>query len=118
MQNLLLTMMLTILFAGSCYAEVLYIKSTSLGTAGSSGEMNPFGDLQNAIDQAQDGDTLIIEPGVYSAKAQVYHEELCGNCQEHRTLVIASRGFLIEGKALTIVGSGVKETTLITNAGY
>lgn len=104
--------------AGPAYANVIYVLSSGPGGAGSGSELGPYGDLQNAIDRAQDGDTLIILPGVYSAKAQGFNEELCGNCQEHKTAVTASRGFVIEGKALTIVGSGVKETTLITNAGY
>jgi len=118
MHGKILITIFIILIAGAAYANVLYIEGSWLGVEGSGSEFDPYGDLQNAIDRAQDGDTLIVRPGVYSAKAQVYHEELCGNCQEHKTPVAASRGLLIEGKTLTILGSGAKETTLITNAGY
>ncbi len=116
-KNLLATIF-TILMASQSHAGVLYIQRSVPGGEGSGSELDPYGDLQKAIDLAADGDTLLILSGTYSAKAQIFNEELCGNCQEHKTAVAASRGFLIEGKALTILGSGVKETTLITNAGY
>ncbi|HEX7343724.1 MAG TPA: right-handed parallel beta-helix repeat-containing protein [bacterium] len=118
MRKDILATIFTILFASQSNAAVLYIQGLGPGAKGSGSEFGPDGDLQTAIDRAHDGDTLIIMPGIYSANAQTFSEELCGNCQEHKTPVTASRGFLIEGKALTIVGSGAKETTLITNAGY
>jgi hypothetical protein len=118
MPKIILVTLFAILIAGLSHANVLFVESTWLGIEGSGSGFDPYGDLQNAIDRAQDGDMLILRPGVYSAKAQIYKEELCGNCQEHRTTVVASRGFIIAEKALTIIGSGAKETTLITNAGY
>jgi hypothetical protein len=79
---------------------------------------NPFGDVQRTFDKAQDGDTILIAPGTYEATAASYIEDLCGNCEEHKTRVEASRGFLIKDKALTIIGSGKDSTILVTNAGY
>ncbi len=79
---------------------------------------NPYGDLQTAIDAAGDGDTIVILPGTYSASPVSFVEPLCGNCEEHATDVAATRGFLVEGKALRLVGSGPGETILVTNAGY
>lgn len=107
-----------ILLAAAAQARVIYVESSWLGIEGSGSEFDPYGDLQHAIDQASDGDTLMVMAGIYSAKANAFDEELCGNCQEHKTRVSASRGFLVQGKALSIVGSGAQETTLITNAGY
>ena len=79
---------------------------------------DPFRDLQNAFDQAKDGDTILILPGTYEEKPETYVEDLCGNCQEHKTKVTATRGFLIKNKGLNIIGNGKDNTVLVTNAGY
>jgi hypothetical protein len=75
-------------------------------------------DLQAVIDRAASGDTILIGPGVFRAKPVPFLEDLCGNCQDHRTQVEASVGFLVAGKALTIVGAGAERTVLETSAGY
>jgi hypothetical protein len=95
------------------YVDVLEDKITGNGT-----KEEPFRDLQCAFDQAKDGDTIFILPGTYEAKPEEYIEELCGNCQEHKTKVNATRGFLIQNKGLSLIGSGKERTILITNAGY
>jgi len=79
---------------------------------------NIYPDIQVAINKAQDGDTIVIGAGTYSANATLFIENLCGNCQDHRSKVQASRGFLIENKALTIIGSWRDSTILVTGAGY
>jgi hypothetical protein len=79
---------------------------------------NPFRNLQVALDRATQGDTVIIKPGRYVSNSYAYPESLCGNCENHKTLVNASRGFLIADKGLTVIGSGVDSTILVTNAGY
>lgn len=84
----------------------------------SSIKINFYEDLQTAIDNAVDGDTIRIGPGLFESKTYPFAETLCGNCQTHITKVNASRGFLIEDKDLVIIGSGVDSTTFITNAGY
>jgi hypothetical protein len=95
------------------YVDDLKDKKIGEGT-----KENPFRELQYALDYARDGDTIYIFPGTYEAKSEEYIEELCGNCQEHKTRVNATRGFLIQGKGLNIIGSGKDKTTLVTNAGY
>jgi len=65
-----------------------------------------LGDLQHAIDQAQNGDTLLLSPGVYSARPTPSPKISAGNCQAHRTTVNASHGFIIKDKALRLVGAG------------
>ena len=80
----------------------------------------PLRDLQDALNRARDGDTVRIAAGTYRAAAEPYVEELCGNCAEHRTRVEASRGFLIQGKGLLLIGAGADAngTRLVTGAGY
>jgi hypothetical protein len=95
------------------YVNDLKDKITGNGT-----KEEPFGNLQHAFDQAEDGDTIFILPGTYEATPKGYIEELCGNCQEHQTKVNATRGFLIQNKGLYLIGSGKDITILITNAGY
>lgn len=97
---------------------VWYVDDLGDGKIGSGMMESPFRDLQTAIDSAQDGDQIIILPGSYEASPAPYMEELCGNCQEHRTQVNATRGFLIREKAIHLVGSGPEQTILMTNAGY
>lgn len=77
-----------------------------------------YNDLQTAIDNAVDGDTIRIGPGIFESKTHPFAETLCGNCENHITKVNASRGFLIKDKSLIIIGSGADSTTLVTNAGY
>jgi len=76
------------------------------------------GDLQQAIEQAADGDTLYIRPGRYAAVPDTFTETLCGNCENHQTPVKASRGFYVHDKALYLVGLSRDSVILITNAGY
>ncbi len=99
-------------------AETWYVDDLGDGKVGSGSEKDPFRDLQHAIDFAKDKDKILIMPGTYEAHPDSYNEDLCGNCETHKTYVKASRGFLIKDKALELVGSGVDETTLITKAGY
>jgi hypothetical protein len=106
------------LLLGNARGRTIFVEGSWLGVAGTGTAYDPYGDLQRAIDEARDSDTLIVKAGVYPAKPQPYTEELCGNCQDHRTTVNASRGFLIEGKVLIIRGEDAARTTLITNAGY
>jgi parallel beta-helix repeat protein len=78
----------------------------------------PYANLQSAIDNAADGDTLHIRPGRYSAEPDTFTEALCGNCENHQTEVKASRGFYIHDKALSLVGLERDSVVLVTNAGY
>jgi poly-gamma-glutamate capsule biosynthesis protein CapA/YwtB (metallophosphatase superfamily) len=99
-------------------AGTLYVDDLGDGRQGSGSAADPFRDLQTAIDAATEWDRILIMPGRYEAHPDSYPEELCGNCQEHRTEVKATRGFLIKGKALELVGSGTDSTILVTKAGY
>lgn len=95
------------------HVAILSPESTSVTT-----NKNTYPDLQTAIYKAANNDTIFIGPGTFNANATLFIENLCGNCQDHQTKVQASRGFLIEGKALVILGSGQDSTSLITGAGY
>lgn len=99
-------------------AETVFVDDLGDGKLGAGSEIDPFRDLQAAIDSASDGDRILLMPGTYEAHPDSHPEQLCGNCEEHRTDVQATRGFLIKGKALEIVGSGIDSTILVTKAGY
>jgi hypothetical protein len=75
-------------------------------------------DLEDAIDSAMQGDTLLIEKGIYEASAKAFRESICGNCVNPLTEVHATVGFHIQGKPLTLVGRDRDSTILVTNAGY
>jgi poly-gamma-glutamate synthesis protein (capsule biosynthesis protein) len=105
-------------FSSITQAETWCVNDSGGHRLGSGSEADPFRDLQAAIDSAADGDRILLMPGTYEAHPDSYSEALCGNCEQHRTDVRATRGFLIKGKALEIVGSGMDSTILVTKAGY
>jgi hypothetical protein len=98
--------------------NIWWVDDLGDGKIGTGRVGDPFRDLQAAIDLAKDGDQIMILPGEYQASPAEYIEELCGNCEKHKTQVNATRGFLIQEKAIHLIGSGPQETVLITNAGY
>ncbi len=75
-------------------------------------------DLQAVINHASDGDTLRLGAKTFEARPTQFVEPLCGNCTETVTDVAASYGFIIKDKGLVVVGQGVDQTKLVTNAGY
>ncbi len=105
-------------FVATVEGETWYVDDLGDDKIGSGSEVDPFRDLQYAIDVAKDGDRILLLPGTYEAHPDSYPEDLCGNCQAHKTYVKASRGFWIKDKALELVGSGEDSTILITKAGY
>jgi hypothetical protein len=115
---ILLLILILLGFFTTVEAETWYVDDLRDGRVGSGSKDDPFRDLQIAIDFAKDGDEILIMPGTYEAHPDSYPEELCGNCEKHKTHVKASRGFLIKDKALELVGSGMDETVLVTKAGY
>jgi len=118
MQKTGLIALILLSLGSTAVARVIHVEASWLGVTGTGSQFDPYSDLQQAIDQAGDGDTLIVAPGYYSARPEPYPENLAGNTEQHRTTVNASRGFLVKDKALTIRGSGPDRTTLMTNAGY
>ncbi len=110
--------LLLLLVAQVALPATKYVSPRSDSLPGSGTSANPFGDLQQAIEQAKDGDVLKLAPGEYLSTPAPFIEELCGNCAEHKTDVQATRGFIIEGKTLHIQGAGADTTTLCTDAGY
>ncbi len=74
--------------------------------------------LQTAIDISIAGDTIKIGEGEFRALSELYNDDRCGNCNEQNIPVTATRGFIIEGKSLVIIGVNPFQTKLITNAGY
>ncbi|MFH1864980.1 MAG: right-handed parallel beta-helix repeat-containing protein [Candidatus Eisenbacteria bacterium] len=107
-----------LLVAAPSPGAMSFVESLEDGAVGAGTMEDPYRDLQTAIDLASDGDVLHILPGTYHADPTGLTEELCGNCEDHRTTVQASIGFVVRGKALHLVGSGPAETVLKTDAGY
>jgi len=106
------------LLATELVGAAIYVDDIPNGGRGDGTMGNAYRDLQMAINAAGDGDTLLLAPGFYVSQRYSFREKLCGNCQDHKTDVDASRGFLIENKGLVIKGSGCDSTVLVTNAGY
>lgn len=75
-------------------------------------------DLQSLIDNAENGETIILKAGIYEAASTEYTDELCGNCLDHQTVVHGTKGFVIKDKTLHIRGEDKENVILKTNAGY
>jgi len=75
-------------------------------------------DLQAVTDYAKDGDTLVLTAKTFEAKPTRFTENLCGNCQDPRTDVQASYGFIVKDKSLVIIGQDRSACHLVTGAGY
>jgi hypothetical protein len=99
-------------------ALTLFLMLLLAAFAASAATQHVSANLQAALDKAQSGDTLIVTAGRYEAEPQEFVEQTCGNCQKHQTVVHASRGFLIHGKQLRILGDPSGGTVLVTKAGY
>jgi hypothetical protein len=80
----------------------------------------PYSDLQLAIDEAPDGATLYLHKGTYIATPQPYADPGCGNCDDNSFYfgAEATRGFLVQGKSLHLLGAGHEKSVLVTKAGY
>lgn len=74
--------------------------------------------LQEAIWSCPDGDTILLEAGLYYAAPQPFVDSLCGNCPDQKTTAAASTGLVIKKKSLTLVGRGKDSTILVTGGGY
>ena len=75
-------------------------------------------DLQAVIGYAGDGDTLLLGEKTFEAVPTLLVDPLCGNCEDARTEVAASVGFVVRDKALVIVGKDRERSRLVTGAGY
>lgn len=100
--------------------RTLFVDDLADGQTGSGTEADPFRDLQAAIDEARDGDTILVMPGRFVAEAGDYTDPTCGNCgdADFRAGIPATVGFVVSGKGVHIVGSGRDESVLETGAGY
>jgi parallel beta-helix repeat protein len=115
---------LLLAFVASCAKRiehgqtVIFVSDLRDGRIGSGTQYDPYRSLEAAIDSASDGALIQLSPGVYEAEPDEYIEAECGNCEEHLTNVVATAGFHIRDKALTIRGVNQDSCILVTNAGY
>lgn len=75
-------------------------------------------DLQQAIDQSANGDTLVLGAGDFEANRQSFDDPLCGNCLNPRTTVLASYGIIVKDKSLMLIGADREKSRIVTNGGY
>ena len=101
-------------------ASAIHVDDLNDGKKGSGTSKDPYRDLQVALTEAPTGATLLIHAGTYSAKAVAFNDPTCGNCSDadFKKGAVATRGFLVSGKGLHLVGEGPQKTILKTNAGY
>lgn len=74
--------------------------------------------LQRAVDAAREGGTIRLEPTRYRFQPVPYADSTCANCERPDSLIRATRGLLVRGKNVRVVGAGPGRTILETHAGY
>ena len=68
-------------------------------------------DLQQLIDDAEDGATVTIPEGTFTIEATVLSAVPCLNCEDDKPLT-TTRGLLVSGKAVHLIGRGADRTRL------
>jgi Right handed beta helix region len=124
--QLFLLSILSIIFLISGCAEtvddvgrkVVFVDAASVIDDSDGTSYAPYKSLGIAITNAQSGDEIFLYPGIYKADPSEYVDSLCGNCQDHQTLVFASVGYHIYNKNLYIRGKHKDSVVIVTNAGY
>ena len=98
----------------------LYVDDIDDGAVGSGTISDPYRGLQDALDAAQDGSTVIVQEGRYEAEVRDMVDPTCGNCDDasFRSDIAATVGFLVSGKAVHLLGEDRQGTVLDTGAGY
>jgi len=74
-------------------------------------------DLQQLIDDAEDGATVTIPEGTFTIEATVLSAVPCLNCEDDKPLT-TTRGLLVSGKAVHLIGRGADRTRLRITASY
>lgn len=77
-----------------------------------------IGSLQKTIDLIQGPARVMLLPGHYDLLPIAYTEHLCGNCENHDTPVSATRGLLVSGERIEIIGASAESVFVHTNSGY
>jgi hypothetical protein len=106
------------LYSSAAFAAHFFVDDLNDGVRGTGTQPDPYRNLQDAIDEATDGSTIIVLPGRYEAVPQAMTEAIGGNTQKPATEVKFMAGFVISGKSLDIIGASPGDTVLVTNAGY
>lgn len=75
-------------------------------------------DLQDTIDLAQDGDTIIITNFTHLGRGDEYIDNTCGNCEEENANISTTKGLIIKDKKLTLIGQSRDNAVIHTNGGY
>ena len=75
-------------------------------------------DLQNIVERHRGPVRIRIGPGFYDLSPHEYLDPTCANCEQPATEVQATRGLLVRGEGIEIVGDSAEEVVIRTHAGY
>jgi len=75
-------------------------------------------DLDALFATLPEGSVVQFTPGRYELLPKPYLEDLCGNCPEESTQVVATVGLRITGRGIWLLGPIDGEAVIVTNAGY
>ncbi len=74
--------------------------------------------LQDAVEGLEGPARIALRPGHYYLTPVAFEETTCGNCEELRTRVSATRGLRVSGRGIELRGGDADSVVIHTNAGY
>jgi len=79
--------------------------------------VKPAGNLADIVARAPDSSTIVVV-GEHWLTPRPYVDSTCGNCEDPNTLVNATVGLVVSGRAKTIIGTSPGASVIHTRAGY
>lgn len=81
-------------------------------------ELSPGDDVQRVLDTLRGPAEVRLAPGDYHLRSVAFTDSTCGNCEDPTEDVPATRGLLVRGDSIAILGTSATRVVLHTNAGY
>ena len=79
--------------------------------------VKPAGNLADIVARAPDSSTIVVI-GNHWLQPRAYVDSTCGNCENPQTIVNATAGLVVSGRAKRIVGVSPDQSSIYTRAGY
>lgn len=104
--------------APSGVADVRVVRVAATGPVAPDAEAAEVGELQRVLASLGGPARVELAPGDHVLEPVAHEDPSCANCQDPDQSIAATRGLLVSGRGIRIVGAGAEATRLVTGAGY